>query len=63
MVKAAVRRQRKGYKAVKHKSSKHYFISSAALRTICFIVFIKTTEIKTQPRSHNNKMTPHYNEF
>lgn len=64
MDKAAAIGQRKGCKNIKYKSSKDHCISSAVLRTIWSIISIKTTEIKTQPRNHDNKMTPYYyNEF
>ena len=63
MDKGAAMGQRKGCKNIKYKSPKDHLISSAVLRTICFIICIKTTETKTQPRNHDNKMTPYYNEF
>lgn len=63
MDKAAAMGQRKECKNIKYKPSKDHFISSAVFRTICFIISIKTTETRTQPRHHDNKMTPYYNEF
>lgn len=58
MDKAAVMGQTKRCKNIKYKYSKDNFISSVVLRTICFIISNKTTETKTQPRNHANKIIP-----